>query len=248
MTRAEIPEPDNVVYGTITLDNGAVTAARTDVVVEARRLINAPAIARYRMGDNPQVGNFYSLRLKLESVAPLLDPEASAGGASLLILVTDATGVRAQTSYTIGERGQLQRLDFGAAVPDSDGDGLPDAWELLHFGNLNSSAGALGANNRSALDNYIAGTNPGDTNSLFRLTPTRTGDIKLVSFFAAAAQGVGYEGRQRYFALESSTNPAGAWIIVSTASNILGNNQNVSFQIPNTPTPAFYRGRVWLQP
>lgn len=57
-----------------------------------------------------------------------------------------------------------------------------------------------------------------------------------------------YEGRQRFFALESSTNPTGGWIIVSNASNILGNNQNVSFSIPNTPTPAFYRGRVWLQP
>ena len=36
--RAEIKEPDNLLYGTISLDGVPVTSARTDVVVEARHL------------------------------------------------------------------------------------------------------------------------------------------------------------------------------------------------------------------
>lgn len=104
--KAEIREPDNVLYGTITLNNVPVTAARTDVIVEARRLINGPAVASYRMGTNPRIGNFYSLEVPLESLPPVADPVASQTGESLIIVVMDASGLRGQTTYVLGERGQ----------------------------------------------------------------------------------------------------------------------------------------------
>src|SRR5437867_2880970 len=94
-TRATLPEPDNILYGSITLDGALVTAARTDVVIQARRTTNGPAIASYRMGSNPALGNFYSLRLLLESVSPISDTNASQVAQSLSIVVTDSTGVRA---------------------------------------------------------------------------------------------------------------------------------------------------------
>ena len=71
VVQATVTEPDNLIYGNITLNNVLVTAARTDVVVEARRTTNGPAIASYRMGSDPAAGNFYTLRLAIESVTPL---------------------------------------------------------------------------------------------------------------------------------------------------------------------------------
>jgi len=247
--RAEIPEPDNVIYGTIAIDNVAVTASRTDVVVEAWRTTNGPAIASYRMGSNPQVGNFYSLRLKLESIVPVFDPDASQLGANLFIVVRDASGVRDQASFIVAERGQFQRLDFGTAVPDSDGDSLPDAWENHYFGNLNQNAGSIGANGLSATQNFIAGTDPNDANSGFRLHITNSGGQRVVSFAALRAEGPGYDGLTRLYSLQTSPAIAPAsWSDVSGFTDVTGNNQTVTYQPTGAGAPAFFRGRITLQP
>lgn len=54
---------------------------------------------------------------------------------------------------------------------DSDGNGLPDAWELEHFGRIGVDPQADpdgdGTNN---LMEYLAGTDPNDSLSVFRLT------------------------------------------------------------------------------
>jgi hypothetical protein len=247
-TRAEIPEPDNVLYGTIAIDNVAITASRTDVVIEARRQTNGPAIASYRMGSNPQVGNFYSLRLKLESLTPVFDPTASQSGAELFIVVSDATGVRSQANYTIGERGQFERLDFGTAIPDSDGDGLPDAWEAHYFGSLAQSGGSLNANGLTALQNFVAGTNPNDPKSPFKLSIALNGNQKAVSFIALRAEGPGYDGLTRIYSLEASAGlVASSWSGVSGFTDISGNNQTVTYQTASS-APAFFRGKITLQP
>lgn len=245
--RGVIPEPDNILYGTITLDNQPVTAARTDVVVEARRLINGPAIVRYRMGSNPTVGNFYSLRLALESLVPVTDANASQVGDSLFIVVTDASGIRTQTTYDLADRGAVQRVDFGGAVSDSDGDGLADAWEALHFGGLGQGPASVSLNGRTALQNYIAGTNPNDTNSVFGVGVTLNNNITLVSFQALRAEGIGYEGRNRFYSLEQTANPASGWQGVTGFTNVPGNNTTITYPAPGTNSSAFYRGRVWLQ-
>lgn len=247
-TRAEIPEPDNVLYGSIAIANVAITASRTDVVVEARRQTNGPVVASYRMGSNPQVGNFYSLRLKLESLAPVFDPTASETGAKVVLVVSDASGVRAQASYMIGERGQFERLDFGTAVTDSDGDGLPDAWEAHHFANLSQNASSLNANGLTALQNFVAGTNPNDPNSAFKLNIALNGSQKTVSFIALRAEGPGYDGLTRVYSLETNPTLAGSsWAGVTGFTDIAGNNQNVAYQTVAS-TPAFFRGKITLQP
>jgi len=245
---AEIPEPDNVLYGTITLNNVPVTAARTDVIVEARRLINGPAVASYRMGTNPRIGNFYSLEVPLESLLPVTDPGASQMGESLIIVVTDASGLRGQTTYMLDERGQVQRVDFGTAIPDSDADTLPDAWELLHFGNLNQNGNSIAANGSSVLQNFISGADPFSTNSLFKLNMTVSNNQQIVSFLALRAEGAGYEGKSRYYSLETGANlTATSWIGVTGFTNLLGNNQTLLFQMTRTNSSVFYRGRTWLQ-
>src|SRR5262249_10185190 len=51
--RAELPAPDNLLYGTITLGSQLVTAANTNVIVEARTSLAGPAVSSYRMGTGP---------------------------------------------------------------------------------------------------------------------------------------------------------------------------------------------------
>lgn len=245
--RAELAEPDNILYGTIVLDNVRVTAGRNDVIVEARRALGEAAIAAYRMGSEAQLGDFYVLRLHLESFLPLADLAASQVGDSVYLTVRDSTGVRVQTTYVLGERGQTQRLDFGAAAVDSDSDSLPDAWEQLHFGNLNQSAASINTNGQTTLQNFIAGTDPNDPSSTFRLNLSLTNGLTRVSFLAVRADGVGYEGMNRSYALETAADSAsGPFQGVANFTNVPGANQIVVFEMPGTNSATFYRGKVWL--
>jgi hypothetical protein len=50
---------------------------------------------------------------------------------------------------------------FGGGNPDSDGDGLPDAWELEHFGSLAQTAsGDPDGDGFTNEQEYLAGTDP----------------------------------------------------------------------------------------
>jgi hypothetical protein len=242
-----VPEPDNVLYGTISVDGQQVSSARTDIVIEARRTVGGPALVRYRMGTDAAVGNFYSLRLPLESAAPVASPDASVPGESLVVVVTDANGVRAQTTFTFVERAAVQRVDFGVASVDGDGDGIPDSWELSYFLDRSRSGESIAPNGSSVLANYIAGTDPGSTNGLFRLDVAVNGAMKSVSLPTKTAAGAGYEGLERRYALEAATDLASGWFGVAGYTNILGTDQPVVFQTTAGDSPAFFRGRVWLK-
>ena len=245
-TRAEISEPDNVLYGTLVIDGAQVSARRSDVVVEARRTPSGPVVAQYRMGSSGQAGDFYVLRIPVESIQPLVKPEASQVGDNLIIVVADASDVRAQASFTVAQPGSAQRIDFGGAVPDSDGDGLPDAWENFHFGTIAGGPNVINANGQTTFQNYTAGTDPTDTSSGFQLRIGLDAANPRVSFLALRAEGAGYEGRTRVYALEYTTNAGIGWQNVPGFTNLLGNNQTILFSSPAT-NAAFYRATVRLQ-
>jgi len=115
--QATVPEPDNIIYGTITLGTNLVTAAQTNVIVSASATLNGPAIASYQMGWLPSAGNFYSLRIALESLLPVVNPAAALSNQLVYLSVNDGTGVRAQASVVVGGRGQMTRLDLAGANP-----------------------------------------------------------------------------------------------------------------------------------
>jgi hypothetical protein len=53
-----------------------------------------------------------------------------------------------------------------ALMIDSDGDGMPDSWEMAHFGNLNQTAtGDFDGDGASNLQEFFDGTDPGDNTS-----------------------------------------------------------------------------------
>jgi hypothetical protein len=61
-------------------------------------------------------------------------------------------------------------IDYGNGTLDSDGDGLPDWWESLYFGNpTNALAQARAANGFSNLQCYRLGLNPLDPGSTFKV-------------------------------------------------------------------------------
>lgn len=244
--RAGLAEPDYRLYGLITLDNRLVGAARTDVVIEARRVLNGPPIASYRMGSISRLGDFYSLRIAVESLPPLTNPDASQTGDDLIVVVTDASGVRSQAAHSVGERGTVQRIDFGTAVPDGDGDGLPDAWELLHFTGTGMGPGDIAANGLTLADNYIAGTDPNDPEDWFLVNVTLSDGNTVVSFPALRAEGTGYEGRTRYYSLEFAPALGEDWEGVPDYTDLIGDNQTVVFETPASNAPGFYRGTVRL--
>jgi len=247
--QADIPAPNNLVYGTITLNGQLIGSTATNFVVEARRTLGEPAVASYRMGAEPANGNYYLLALQLEEIVPAVNPLASLTGQSVFLVVRDPTGDRANLTYKIVDRGSITRVDFGTPGGDSDQDGLPDAWELAQIGSLIRTAGddpfQTGA---SLLAHFIDGTDPKQPNDTFHLIASQVPANTVVTFLARQASGPGYEGLSRHYALEYSTSLlSGSWISLPGVTNILGDNSVFEYQRPASPGPAFFRGRVWLQ-
>jgi hypothetical protein len=92
-------------------------------------------------------------------VTPVSDPNASVAGDIVYLVVLKNGQVRDQLAYTIGERGTVRRLDFGAV--DTDNDQLPDGWEQLYFMNTDATATADPDNDGwNNLREFREGTNP----------------------------------------------------------------------------------------
>jgi hypothetical protein len=245
--RAVLTAPDNILYGTITLNGQLITASSNMVSVEARRTPAGPPIASYRMGSTAAATNFYLLRLPMEELSSVTASNISLKG-DLVYLVVKVGAIDGPTlNYTFPGRGVATRMDFGIAPADGDNDGLPDGWELARFGHTLTTPGTVNPNGYTALQNFTMGSDPAGTNGLFKLTITMSNTVKVVTFFASKAEGAGYSGYIRHYVLESSTNLAsGVWRGVPAYTDIVGSNQTVQYLSPSTNL-TFFRGQIWLE-
>lgn len=242
-----VPEPDNIVYGVIYIGGNQVTAANTNVVVEALLATNGPVIASYAMGTLATAGNFYSLRLSLENSTPS-SPSASEPGDSLYLAVVDKTGMRYQQLIKVGARLAIQRVDFGQAASILDTNNLPTAWETYYFATTGLNPNALTVNGQTIMENYIAGTSPINPTDAFTISLVSSNEQSSVWFLTRPATGIGYTNVSRHYALNyEGVLGSGLWLGVAGYSNIVGNGQTVTFTAPLTNPMTFYRGRVWLQ-
>jgi hypothetical protein len=89
-----------------------------------------------------------------------------------------ASGAQPYSGWNIDD------IEFLAVPADTDGDGLPDSWELQFFGNLSVSADEdSDGDGFGNLQEYLAGTSPVDSSSALRITSiTKSGANFLISF------------------------------------------------------------------
>jgi hypothetical protein len=97
---------------------------------------------------------------------------ARPGGDAYVMLVSDATGERARAPFVVGERGGVQRLDFGAAPTNSTAQVLLGNWEMANLGGTGFPTNTLNANGLPLWKNYVAGLAPNDPQSSFRVSVT----------------------------------------------------------------------------
>ena len=144
-------------------------------------------------------------------------------------------------TYGWGRVDALAALGLG----DSDGDGIPDWWELWHGLNpYDPSDAALDSDGDgvSNLDEYLAGTDPMDAASWFHITSITVGTNCVLSLQSAL---------NRLYTLESRTNLAvGSWILVPGQIDVAGNAGLIELCQTNLSpnTAQFYRVKVRVAP
>jgi hypothetical protein len=185
-THAGIPEPDLVWYGKVltTADNATVRLTSGTLVWRIEPVSGAAPMLFATQLTNLNDQFSFMLRVPCETPEPgqlastnLINFTSPASRYRRLTVTLDGqslTLLNAATEITpvISDRGRTERVDLrlGTLPVDVDGDGLADAWEMQHFGNLNQNgSGDFDGDGVNNLREYRAGTNPTDPNSLFEV-------------------------------------------------------------------------------
>ncbi|MBN1673998.1 MAG: lamin tail domain-containing protein [Kiritimatiellae bacterium] len=137
-----------------------------------------------------------------------------------------------------------------STAADFDQDGMSDAWENEKLGGTGQSTeGDADGDGRLNIEEYIAGTDPDNSNSTFRVDMSAAGGSVIASFDTVAANPTHYPGVTRGYALEQRTglDGTGMWQGVPGYTNILGAGQAVAYTNASPGGATYYRGRVWLQ-
>lgn len=109
-------------------------------------------------------------------------------GAPIAAATADTLVLSGVTAQNEGSYSVVVNNAFGSAASepallliDANGNGLPDSWELAHFGNLNQPAlGDFDGDGVSNLDEFLEGTDPADAKSFnprLRVNTTPFGQV-----------------------------------------------------------------------
>ncbi len=157
-------------------------------------------------------------------------PSATAAGKFITATATDASGNTSEFSRAVPAR-----------VGDSDGDGLPDAYELsVKLNPFDPSDAGLDADGDgfTNLQEYIAGTNPHDSSSLPRLQQRLgTDGANILSFETSPG---------RRYQLQYAEQLGGVWRAIAQFDG-----GGAPYETQNGPFPAgnrFYRLSITLSP
>lgn len=135
-----------------------------------------------------------------------------------------------ETLYFGTDQGMFYAVSSDPAAPaDFDSDGMSDSWEIQHFGNITNSAGDASEDwdrdGMSDFGEYIAGTDPTNNNSIFKITDILQITTNLV-FTWSTITG-------RYYTVQTTTNIMNSlsWTPVPDPAytNILGMESSLSY-------------------
>jgi len=215
---ARIPEPDHIIYGTLTYNNSLATSADSQLTVRFELFGNE--LVSYQMGSEA-IGNNFVLRIPIDVLEPRAPLTAWLGETGQIYITKTGVNILAG-AVVVGERGTLQALNI-SGFNDTDLDGLPDEWELDNGLNPSDSNDAILDGDSDGLtnleefqygtdaqvsdtdgdgindgDEVIAGTDPTDAQSLPVMivsTPVNDGVVdELYSYTLQANQpNVEYE-------------------------------------------------------
>ena len=207
MASAFPPAPHHEIYGTVRDDKGnPLSEAKVRIIGSQGTLLSGPVDQSIAPGVN------YSMKIPMDAgtqsqlyQSTALRPsmpytaEVIMNGVSYLPIEVSGGGL------AIGEPGKRTRLDLTLGV-DSDGDGLPDAWEndliaaLSGVNNLSdvTKDGDSDGDGVSNFIEYLAGTYAFDRRAVFRL------DIVEVKDGMARMRFLAVKGRS--YTLKSSTD------------------------------------------
>lgn len=139
---AGIPQPDVLIFGTITID-GAIITANDSVTVIARAPGVADPVGKYKMGDLDTAGDRYAVRVRLESLVPGTTVSSDSVSFSpgdtrtVNLFVKQGSGKEQPTGspVTITQQGALvsRNISVGSMPSPGDFDNDHDV-DLLDFG------------------------------------------------------------------------------------------------------------------
>lgn len=134
----------------------------------------------------------------------------AAGAAAPVIVVSTTVAyrayieVRSLAEYTTG----TYQFGWSTSFGDTDGDGLPDAWETARFGTLtNGPAGDPDGDGASNQAEYMTGTDPGSASSALAISGlTISGSTARVTW-QSVPQGL--------YRVSEAAGPAGGWSVLA---------------------------------
>jgi hypothetical protein len=154
-------------------------------------------------------------------------------------------------SRSLGEPAGTSRVDLTLGV-DTDGDGLPDVWELANGLDPNNPNDANGDNDGDGISNrdeYLAGTYAFDANDGFRLAIVAQSDTSTsLEFFAVSGRNYSIQSSvnlEQWTPVSFRLSDAGAQGALQT-SYFAADHKNLRIEVPvkQGTTNRFFRAVI----
>jgi len=125
---------------------------------------------------------------------------------------------------------------------DANADGLPDEWQMIHFGSYLADRAAPDADPAGSrmtnMEKWIAGLNPNDQASIFRMDELRTGSTGelRISWYGVS---------ERMYRLYTAESVAGPWVrYPNAATEFAGHDADIAVSIAPASRSTFFRLEV----